>query len=114
LVVGRGTMIYGDDPSRGYSARRDGLTVRATAIAEIRPAMHVGLPQVNPSLPGVTPFTLRDTFVQTLNAAGSQVTVNPTSGVICSGAIAPANIATCIATAPTAVGRCVGNQRAID
>ncbi len=114
LVFGRGTMIFGDDPSGGFSVRRDGLTVRATAIAEVRPALHVGLPQTNPSLPGATPFALRDTFVQTVNAAGLPVTINPLNGVICSGVIPPGNIATCIVTAPTAVGRFVGNQRAID
>ena len=43
LVFGRGTTIVGDDPSGAYSPRRDGITVRATAIAEIRPALHVGL-----------------------------------------------------------------------
>jgi len=109
LVFGRGTTIAGDDPSSSYSARRDGFTVRATAIAQVRPALHVGLPQTNPYQPGVTPFALRDTFVQTLNALGTAATINPANGVICAGAIPPVNIATCIATAPTAVGRFVDN-----
>ncbi len=114
LVFGKGTTIFGDDPIGSYSVRRDGLTVRATAIAEIRPAMHIGIPQTNPALPGVTPFTLRDTFVQTLNAAGAQATINTASGIICSGVIAPANIGACVVTAPNAVGRFVANRRNID
>src|SRR5262249_55839744 len=47
LMFGRGTTIYGDDPTVPYSPRRDGVTVRATAIAQLRPALHVGLPQTN-------------------------------------------------------------------
>jgi len=114
LVFGRATTIAGDDPTGGYSVRRDGVTVRATAVAAIRPALHVGLPQSNPSLPGVARFTLRDTFVQTLNALGAQATINPANGVICSGVILPQNIATCNVAAPNAVGRFVVNRRAID
>ena len=34
LTFGKGTTIFGDDPNGGYSVRRDGLTVRATAIAD--------------------------------------------------------------------------------
>ncbi len=82
LVFGRGTTIAGDDPSSAYSARRDGFTVRATAIAQVRPALHVGLPQSNPYHPGVTPFALADTFVQTVNANGTPVTINPVTGII--------------------------------
>src|SRR6185436_12937255 len=48
LTFGKGAAIHGDDPAQDYSVRRDGLTVRATSIATIRPAMHVGLPQTNP------------------------------------------------------------------
>ena len=114
LVFGRGTTILGDDPTGGPSIRRDGFTVRAAAIAEIRPAMHIGLPQTNPSLPGIAAFTLRDAFVATLNAAGAQATINTANGVICSGVIAPANIGACVAVAPNAVGRFVANRRTID
>ncbi len=85
LVFGRGTMIHGDDPASPYSVRRDGLTVRATAIAQVRPALQVGLPQAAASAPGVTPFALIDTFVQTLNAAGVQATLNPANGLLCRG-----------------------------
>ena len=61
LTFGKGTTIFGDDSNGGYSVRRDGLTVRATAIASVQPAMHVGLPRVNPLQPGVTPFAMVDT-----------------------------------------------------
>ena len=102
LIPGKGAAIYGD-VGPGYSVRRDGLTVRATAIAGVRPALHVGLPVANPAQAGVTPFALADTFVQTLTAA-SQVTINPATGVICTGTA-------CIATTPAAsqVGRFVDN-----
>lgn len=99
LLFGRGSVIHGTDDESTYSIRRDGLTVRATAIAEIRPAMHVGLPQQ--SLPGVTPFAMRDTFIATVPANGVPLTINPANGVICSGqACAGGN-------PPTAVGRFV-------
>ena len=61
LTFGKATTIHGDDPASDYSVRRDGLTVRATAIAETRPALHVGLPQANANRPGATPFALVDT-----------------------------------------------------
>jgi hypothetical protein len=103
LVFGRGTMIHGDDPTSEYSVRRDGLTVRATAIAEVRPALHVGLPQSNPVRPGVTPFALRDTFVQTVPVAGTQVTLNPVNGLVCVGL-------SCVGVTPaTSAGRFVDN-----
>lgn len=103
LIPGKGAAIYGDDGASVYSVRRDGLTVRATAIAGVRPALHVGLPVANPAQAGVTPFALADTFVQTLTAA-RQVTINPATGVICTGTV-------CIATTPAAsqVGRFVDN-----
>jgi hypothetical protein len=93
LVFGRGGLAHGDDPASAYSIRRDGLTVRATAIADVRPALQVGLPQAGQL--GVTPFTLVDSYVATLTAAAVQVTIDPARGIICGGLI-------CIATSPTA------------
>ncbi len=106
LIPGKGAAIYGDDAAGGYSVRRDGLTVRATAIAGVRPAMHVGLPVANPARPGVTPFSLADTFVQTITVA-RQLTIDPATGVICAGT-------TCTAATPPAsqVGRFVDNLAA--
>ena len=103
LIPGKGAAIYGDAADSDYSVRRDGLTVRATAIAGVRPALHVGLPVANPAQAGVTPFALADTFVQTLTVA-RQVTINPATGVICTGT-------TCTAATPAAsqVGRFVDN-----
>jgi hypothetical protein len=109
LVFGRATTVFGDDPAGGYSVRRDGLTVRATAIANVRPAMHIGLPQ--PGVPGVTSFALADTFAQTLNAVGCPVTVNPITGVILRAA---GGGAVCAAVpVGTLVGRFVANPAAI-
>ena len=104
LVFGKATTIHGDDPTSEYSIRRDGLTVRATAISDIRPALHVGLPQVNPTRLGVTPFALADVFVPSIPAAGVQVTINPANGFLCRGL-------TCTAATPpvNVVGRFVDN-----
>jgi hypothetical protein len=106
LTFGKGTTIFGDDRNGGYSVRRDGLTVRATAIASVQPAMHVGLPRINPLQPGVTPFAMVDTCVQSPTGAAVTLTVsiNPTTGVMTrTGAGAP--------TCPTnaIVGRFVAN-----
>ena len=104
LLFGKGTTIHGDNPASEYSIRRDGLTVRATAISDSRPALHVGLPQTNPGRLGVTPYVVSDSFVATVPAAGVQVTINPGTGLMCRGL-------TCTAATPAAmvVGRFVDN-----
>jgi hypothetical protein len=88
LLFGRGTMIRAHDADASYSVRRDGLTVRATAIADAWPAAHVGLPQpaAIPPMPGVTPFVLSDAFVRTVDPsqvpAGCPVTVNTDGSIM--------------------------------
>lgn len=101
LTFGKGTTIHGDDPSSTYSVRRDGFEVRATAIAAIRPAMHVGRSQANPAQLGVVPFALVDTYVAALPATAVQATLNPATGAICAGLI-------CAAATP-AIGRFIDN-----
>ena len=110
LTFGKGTTIHGDDPTSDYSVRRDGLTVRATAIATTRPAMRVGLPQSNPVQPGATPFALVDTCVQAPTGAPVTltVTINPANGVITRTGT---GTATCAIGA--VVGRFVANRTAI-
>jgi hypothetical protein len=110
LTFGKGTTIVADDPNGGYSVRRDGLTVRATAIASVQPAMHVGLPQTNPVQPGVAPFALSDACVQSPTGAAVTLTVsiNPVTGIMNrTGAGTP--------TCPTnaVVGRFVANAATI-
>ncbi len=110
LTFGMGTTIHGDSPDSDYSVRRDGLTVRATAIADARPALHLGVPQTNPLTPSLSPFVVLDTCVQA--PAGAQptapvainVTINPLTGVMTRAAPA---VGPCPAT--TAVGRFVAN-----
>jgi hypothetical protein len=78
LIFGRGTTVH-EDPDSGYSVRRDGLTVRGTAIAQVRPALRAGPavlgPPVAPSVlqivavPGVTPFAITDVAPLTLDTA---------------------------------------------
>lgn len=97
LLYGRGSLIQGDDPASPYSVRRDGFTVRATAIAGARAAMRVGLPVPASGRPGVTPFALVDTFAGTLTTTAIAATVNPATGLMCSGT-------TCAATTPS-IGR---------
>jgi hypothetical protein len=38
LLFGKGAPVAGDNPDSAYSVRRDGFTVRATAISQTRPA----------------------------------------------------------------------------
>jgi hypothetical protein len=107
LLFGQGAMIRGDSAESDYSVRRDGLTVRATAIADARPAQRVGLPQplATPPLAGVLPLTLNDTFVIAIAPAqvplGCPVEVNPLLGTI---ATVTGGAARCPA-AGTVVGR---------
>ena len=126
LTFGKGTTIHGDDPSSDYSVRRDGLTVRATAIANIRPVWHLGVPQTAPATPALAPFVLSDACVQSATGAAVTITVsvNPTNGNITrtgpgapgcnTGAIVgrfanPATLRTAGAVAPAAgaVARCL-------
>jgi hypothetical protein len=64
LMFARGTTVHGDGVS-GYNPRTDGLTVRGTAIARVRPALRVGLPRFGDV--GVTPFELRSCFAVPLS-----------------------------------------------
>src|SRR5258705_5586972 len=88
LTFGKATTIHGDDPAATHWVRRCGLTVRATAIAETRPALHIGFQP-----PGqLAPFVLLDTCLQ--SPAGAQptvqVTIDQMSGVIRRNNVPPA------------------------
>jgi hypothetical protein len=76
FLFGRGTLIH-PEPD-GYSARRDGITVRATAIASARPARSVGI-SAGPGLPGVTAFALQRSFWE---SGSDAVVVDAVSGAI--------------------------------
>ena len=113
LTFGRGTLIFADDPSGSYSVRRDGLTVRATAIADARPALQVGLPQTNPVERGITAFGLFDTCAA--NGAGTPVTINvsinPATGIMTRTAGGAGVPGACPVGA--VVGRFFANRRAL-
>jgi hypothetical protein len=116
LLFGKGTTIHGDDPASEYSIRRDGITVRATAIASGQRAVRVGIPQPQavPPLPGVSPFALVDTFVIPLAGgpgagAGAQVVIDR-NGFVCP-AVTVTPLPPC--TAANAIGRFVANRAAI-
>ena len=108
LTFGKGTTIAGDDATAAYSVRRDGLTVRATAISQTRPAFHLGVPQASPPTPAIAAFVLQDTCVQ--SATGTAVTipviVNPITGTITRTNAGP------MCPAGTVIGRFVANAAA--
>jgi|GEM_PF-2473779 len=51
LVFGLGSTFFGQDPASGYSIRHHGLAMRATAIAQARPAVRIGAPSADPEVP---------------------------------------------------------------
>jgi hypothetical protein len=81
LLFGRGTLIQ-DNPDSDYQPRRDGITVRATAIANARPALRVGASL--PSVRGVLPLLLTEDFFHGLTTPMS-VSVDRTTGLVSDG-----------------------------
>lgn len=79
LLFGHASMVNGP-------VRANGFTVRATAIADSRPAVRVGL--VNPSLPtlGAADFALERSFYETL-APGAGTAVTVSGGNIVAGGV---------------------------
>jgi len=73
LLFGQGGTLSAGDPTREYTYRHHGFTVRATAIAQARPVLTVG-PQVIVATPerdklllGRAPFVLKGKFVKQMN-----------------------------------------------
>jgi hypothetical protein len=84
------TPISNPDNSNNYNFRAHGFTVRATALADARPALRVGLPQAGtvPPLKGATPFALDGLFWTTLEVdVPTTVLVDTTTGTITSGGL---------------------------
>jgi len=83
LLFGRGTLIQAADPSSGYSARHHGISVRATAIAQARPALTVGPVIVDGELAvdGIAPVALQRTFWLGMGADVVTLAVNATGGL---------------------------------
>jgi len=65
LLLGRGTTILARQEGDSYSVRHHGITVRATSIANARPALRVGLPVAGRN--GATPFVVDREFYLTFN-----------------------------------------------
>ena len=106
LTFGKATTIHGDDPAATYSVRRDGLTVRATAIAETRPALHLGVPQLGQ--PPIAPFVIADSCVGNVIGVSFIVSANPTTGVMTRpGITGPCGRLVASAGAPRTVGQMV-------
>lgn len=78
FLFGRGSMIQ--PGTSGYNPRRDGITVRATAVARAVPAKSVGPVQFDAVQPretdveGLTPFALSRTFWATMGTAAVELT----------------------------------------
>jgi hypothetical protein len=104
LLFGRGTTIQ-PGPDAGFSVRRDGLTVRATAIADQRPALRVG--SGVPFLSAV-PLVIERAFWETTcwDDNLTPVVVDPGTGVVTgAGVCAGAIVGRFVASAPTTVGQ---------
>jgi len=66
LLFGRGALLPNADSSTGYSPRREGITVRATATAHAEPARSIGSTYLSadpsvPDVPGMIPIAIRAT-----------------------------------------------------
>jgi len=98
IVMGLGSTIL-QAPGEDWDPRRDGITVRATAIASARPAMRIGRPPCDASgaliydhepdvtgpnrerIAGIVPFYIRlDRWVNHFRSAGWQATSNSSLG----------------------------------
>jgi hypothetical protein len=92
LLLGHGSMtpLANPDNPNGYNFRQHGFTVRATALADARPALRVGLPQpaTLPPLLGATPFALDQTFWATLSEGMPVAATVDAAGTINSGVVA--------------------------
>lgn len=89
FVFALGGLLAGGDPDAGYSPRHDGLTVRATAIADaaVRDGgatrvKFAGLPVPSAGLAGRTAWTLRRSAWDALPVGSAVVMVEQASGVL--------------------------------
>ena len=94
FLFGHGTFIHGTSDNATYSPMRDGLAVRATSIASLRPATAVGWPATNgaTTTPGSAPFalTLAEWDVLAASAPGSYtVALDGTQGIFFDPSPAP-------------------------
>ena len=87
LLLGRMSSIQAQpDDTPDFSVRRDGVTVRATAIAEATPARYVGVANAVGSI-GLAPLALNLTDWQTLTTqpASTMIWLNNTTGDVTVG-----------------------------
>lgn len=90
FLFGMGTMIRGADPDDPavYSPRHHGLTVRATAIADLRPVLVVGapVPAAPHDRPRATRIALELAAWEALDPTSSLI-VDPMTGRVSTGAV---------------------------
>jgi hypothetical protein len=82
LLFGRGTLVQGGDPDSEYLPRRDGLTVRATAIADARPAVRIG---AAPLLAPAGRLRITSDFFTTLETGTQTATLTTTGSIVAAG-----------------------------
>lgn len=80
LLFGRGGLVPARHPSEGYSLRHHGFTVRATAIAQLVPAMSVGMASPQGGVPAAAPFALTATRWDQLPAQQTSAVLLQSSG----------------------------------
>jgi hypothetical protein len=83
FLFGRGATISAV-PGSNYNPRRDGVTVRAAAIAQLVPAKTAGPVSQDESVRGITPFALRRADWAALGSGAASFTVG-TNGVVTVG-----------------------------
>ncbi len=88
-VFGRGGLASGGtpDPNALWNQREAGVTVRATAIADARPALTVGpatpsgalfsTPTASPAIPGIAPFAFAATTWSQLSGTPRTIYISP-------------------------------------
>lgn len=96
LLFGRGTLIQDNPDPDGYQPRRDGITVRATAIADAKPAVRIGADD-----PGAGRLQITNECFQalrmsvgpqsaTIDAMTGAITITPCPASAANGLIDPA------------------------
>jgi hypothetical protein len=81
-LFGRGTLMHADPASQSnVDPRMHGIPVRATTIAQARPALSAGRPSTAPLLPGVASFALElaewNSLAENVPVSGSPVNDHP-------------------------------------
>lgn len=113
LLFGRGAAV-GAAPDGVPSIRRDGIVVRATAIARSRPALRVGLPPADGRVPGALDFAVTRQMAGALESLGAPaaITIAP-DGVLTAASDVTDVVGAVLLPAGTVVGRYASSAAAV-